>query len=528
MPLLIKLSSRMFGWVARRPRLSGSALGVAAACGALVVVAAGGGNSLLARGIGQRLGADSLYYRPARSHGRSMGPSATQPRRPRLSKSAIERIVNKYQHTCVATAVDRGNWSVYGANDLHSNVDPAPVPAAGVLYEEWTTPPLDGAVYAEPLVVDGCLIVATENDTVYAFDAFSGALRWRVHLAAPVPASTLPCGDIAPVTGITGTPAYDPNDGLVWVVYYTQSKSGPEHVLAAIRPTTGAVVARVPLPTPRSEAAAMQQRGALVISRGNVYVPFGGLFGDCSNYHGTVLSVGEATHKVQAWVAPTARGAGVWSPAGVDVLSNGSVVFADGNGAARAGQRFDGSNAVYLLSSSLRLEGYFAPRNWAQLNSSDLDLGSTSPAVLSAGLLFQVGKQGVGYLLSLHHLTGVGSQLAEGRVCRSGGAFGGDAVAGNVVYVPCQGGLTAVRVGAGGFRVMWTSNAVSPGTPVVAGGKVWVVTTDGELAGIAPASGRVVQTMQLSLPATHFPWLVAVGGSMYAPDGNRVMNLSGL
>ena len=64
----------------------------------------------------------------------------------------------------------------------------------------------------------GRVFAATENDTVYALSASTGAVIWSRHLATPVPASSLPCGDIGPTVGITGTPVIDPARGEIFVV----------------------------------------------------------------------------------------------------------------------------------------------------------------------------------------------------------------------------------------------------------------------------------------------------------------------
>ena len=76
----------------------------------------------------------------------------------------------------------------------------------GTVKPSWTAS-VDGAVYAQPLVVGSEVIVATENDSVYALNASTGAVLWMRHLASPVP-SGLPCGNILP-SGITGTPVAD-------------------------------------------------------------------------------------------------------------------------------------------------------------------------------------------------------------------------------------------------------------------------------------------------------------------------------
>ena len=81
-------------------------------------------------------------------------------------------------------------------------------PVLGSPRRAWTAG-VDGDVYASPLIVDRRVIVATENNTVYALDLESGVTAWSRHLGTPVAAATLPCGNIGPVTGITGTPAAD-------------------------------------------------------------------------------------------------------------------------------------------------------------------------------------------------------------------------------------------------------------------------------------------------------------------------------
>ena len=213
-------------------------------------------------------------------------------------------------------------------------------------------------MYAQPLVAGGCLFAATEDDSVYAFSATTGALRWRTHLATPV-AGGLPCGDISP-SGITGTPVLDPVNGSLWVVVLTSGAAGPVHQAVELRSSNGQVERRQAFALPGREPAAEQERGALALEDGNLYIPLGGLFGDCNNYDGGVVSVPEAGgHSPGYWEVPTARGAGMWEPSGIDILANGELLIADGNGAAAPGQSFDGSNAVVELSPALKTERLF-------------------------------------------------------------------------------------------------------------------------------------------------------------------------
>ena len=149
----------------------------------------------------------------------------------------------------------------------------------------WTAA-VDGAVYAQPLVVGSEVIVATENDSVYALDASSGAVRWSRHLAAPVTGG-LPCGNIDP-SGITGTPVADVATGRLWVVTFT-AQPAYRHTLWELDLATGQTVSQRPIDVSGSDPRAQQERGALVLLGSRVYVPFGGLYGDCSDYKGRVV-----------------------------------------------------------------------------------------------------------------------------------------------------------------------------------------------------------------------------------------------
>jgi len=106
-------------------------------------------------------------------------------------------------------------WPTYGRDAARSGVA-AGVAAPGPLTVSWRVR-LDGAVYGQPLLVGNLVIAATENDSVYGLDQATGRVVWRRNVGTPVPLDSLPCGNIDPL-GITGTPVYDPANGLVYAV----------------------------------------------------------------------------------------------------------------------------------------------------------------------------------------------------------------------------------------------------------------------------------------------------------------------
>jgi outer membrane protein assembly factor BamB len=384
----------------------------------------------------------------------------------------------------------------------------------------WRTA-FDGDVYASPLIVAGHVIVATENNTVYSLDLFTGAVVWKTHLGDPVSAGSLPCGNIGPVTGITGTPAADESSNRLYVVAFL---SGFHHMLFSLSLTDGSLSWQRPVDPVGSVASTQQQRGALAIGSGYVYVPLGGLYGDCGAYHGYVVGISLDGATALAYEVPTPRGAGIWAAQGVSVASDGSVYAVTGN-ATSSPSTFGYSDSVLQLSPDVQaVRSYFAPSNWAQLNAGDVDLGSTGVALLANGLAFVIGKDGVGYVLRSGALGGVGGSLASRHVCS--GAWGGTSWTGSVVYVPCIDGLYALSVSSSSVTVLWRALHPSLGSPIISAGAVWAIEpASGTLFALDASSGAVRFSTPLGA-AEHFSTPAATDGFVVVPAGRNVVALS--
>jgi outer membrane protein assembly factor BamB len=389
------------------------------------------------------------------------------------------------------------NWPNYHNDPAHTGFAAAS-PTAGPLAVAWTRR-LDGAVYGQPLAIGNLVVAATEGDSVYGLDRATGQVRWRAHVGTPVPLASLPCGDIATL-GITSTMVYDPGSGLVYAVAET---SGYRHVLVSVSAADGTVRVRRLIPTPDGQPRFDQQRAALALEGERVYVAFGGLYGDCGPYRGSLVGIPAAGNgPLVSYVVPTVREGAIWGAGGPVVGPGGTIYVGVGNGAATGGS-FDGSDSVTALTAGLHRTGIFAPAVWAQDNASDLDLGSMSPALLSSGMVLEVGKRGTGYLLNAARLGGVNGQVASAQVCS---AFGGAAVRGTVAYVPCaSGGMAAVDTAGQRLRVRWRGPSSAAGSPVIGGGAVWVADTDGgTLYQLDPANGQVRRQISLGSPLPHF------------------------
>ena len=425
------------------------------------------------------------------------------------------------------TAPPAASWPQFNEGSARTGVAKQLAPA-GKLSKAWTAH-LDGAVYGQPLLAGGDVIAATENDSIYALSAATGKVIWRKHVGTPVPRSALHgCGDIFPL-GITGTPAYDPGNGLIYAV---AEVTGYHHMLVALSLASGKVELHRYLDanTKSDQAAWNQQRPALALGHGRVYASFGGLAGNCGPYQGSVVSAPlTGNGPLARWTTPASRMGAVWNTAGPVTGPGGNLWVGIGDSPKVSGS-YDGSNSVTELSPALKRLGFFAPANWAALNAADLDLGSTQPVLTPGGGAFIVGKSAVGYLLDAAHLGGIGGQLAEAPVCKVRGAA---AISGSVVYEPCVAGGTAaveVDVATKTIKVLWRGPAGSTGSPVVGGGVVWVThfsDTGGILYELNPATGAVEQQIAIAQGLPHFSSLSLGGSRAYVSTLTGVTAFSG-
>jgi len=394
-----------------------------------------------------------------------------------------------------STAADT-DWTTYHLNNLRTGYV-ASTPDPHSLSKAWSVQ-LDGAVYAEPLVVGDHVIVATEGDSLYALDPQTGAVQWHTNVGTPVPLNLLPCGDINPL-GITGTPVYDPASGLVFAVAEI-NPNAPAHILVGVDVKSGRVVVRRSADVGGMDPRAHQQRGALTLANGMVYIPYGGLAGDCSDYIGRIVaSRTDGQGSLLSYTVPTPREGGIWTPPGASVDAAGNLYVAVGNGAATGGN-WDHSDSILKLSPTLQLEDAFAPATWASENANDEDLGSQGPVLLPNGFIFTAGKSGRGYTVRATALGGVGGQVDGRTVCVS---FGGASVVGTTVFVPCTNGVLQLIVDNNGqMHLGWHTSNIINGSPVVGGHTVYSL-GNGTLYALAMNSGQLVAELNVG-QATRF------------------------
>jgi hypothetical protein len=297
--------------------------------------------------------------------------------------------------------------------------------------------PVDGQVYAEPLFLPNLTIngaahnvvfVATENDSVYAFDADATsaiAPLWKVSLlpsgATAVPNSAVNCGDLTPEIGITGTPVIDPSTDTLFVVSYDDEGGNLVYRLHALNVLTGqdnwpAIVISASAPgtgagsssgTVSFNPSTNRQRVALMLENGKVYVAFSS-FCDVGTYHGWILGYSYTTTAFTLANAyddtPNGSEGGIWSGSGGGIAGDpsGNVYYTSGNGTFDANTGGpDYGDSFVRLNGSLQVQDYFTPYNQQCLDEGDVDLGAGGPLVIpSANVVISAGKEGRPYVVS--------------------------------------------------------------------------------------------------------------------------------
>ena len=321
--------------------------------------------------------------------------------------------------------------------------------------------PTDGLIIAQPLYVSGlvipgqgthdAVIVATENDSVYAFDADSnagtnGGLLWRTNLGIAVSSFNNEFGnryqgtyygDIVPIVGITGTPVIDRTSGTLYVNVHTREAGATTnyyHRIHALNITNGAEQAYSPVTVTNSvpgtgvessngvvrfDARVENQRPGMTLAGGMVYTAYGS-YADTDPYHGWVLGF-NATNLAQSAkyvfnTTPNATVAAFGVNAGEGALwmggnglcadASNDLYFITGNGSFSAntnGGDYSDSFVKLSTTNGLAVADYFTPYNQAALAAADTDLGSGGAILLpdSAGsaahphLIVGAGKDGI-------------------------------------------------------------------------------------------------------------------------------------
>jgi hypothetical protein len=356
---------------------------------------------------------------------------------------------------------------------------------------------ISGDVHAQPLYIEGgpngpMVVVVTASNNVYALNATTGAVIWSRTNIGPAVTSGLPCGNENPV-GIIGTPVVDlPSRSLFFDALIQGSPI--KHFIFSLNVDTGATNTGWPVDVDNAgigfTSLAQEDRGALALVNGIVYVPYSGYFGDCGDYHGTVVGVHIDNPSMVAKWATATDGGGIWGHSGV--ASDGTNMFViTGNtftNPQHQGDPWGGGEAIVRLQAGPVFSGnptdFWTPANWESLDDSDTDLGGCSailidvPGANPSQLVLALGKDGNAYLVNRNNLGGVAGPVTSLGV---DGTLLGQSSA---TYTTGQGTYFVFRAGGSQIKA-YKITATSPPAIVSAWnvsqsgrGSPWVTTTD--------------------------------------------------
>jgi hypothetical protein len=362
-----------------------------------------------------------------------------------------------------------------------------------------------GAVFTQPLWVPGLnigggvhnvIFVATQHDTVFAFDADANpcVTYWQVNLLdtphggtsgeSPVFWDDVGCqcgvGDIYPEVGVTGTPVIDPTTNTVYLVSTSQNISlgtfyqrlhaldlisGDEKFQAPVGISASVPGTANGGSTITFSPQMQNQRPGLALTAGTVYIGWAS-HEDASPWNGWLIgySAGNVQQQVSVFnTSPNGGAGGIWAGGGAPAVdSEGNIYVATGNGLFDANNSSmpdtDYGDSVLKLApftgstgngENLNLLDFFTPDDQSCISGSDTDLGAGQPVLLpdqTSGpvlhLLVQMGKEGVIYLLNrdnLGHLqanncSGTNSQIVQTFVGSTSGFYGTPAFWQNSLY----------------------------------------------------------------------------------------------
>ncbi len=391
---------------------------------------------------------------------------------------------------------------------------------------------LGGTVDSSPIYLHGVSIGGAKHDaffvtTIYgrtlAIDAGDGSILWTF-----TPPGYADWAGSYRIT--TASPVADPDRAHI----YAASPDGHVQKLAVADGSASWSTAVTTLPQREKIAAALNLHG------GRVVVATGGYIGDQPPYQGhvAVLDAGDGSviHVFNALCSdrpglldPSSckeSGAAIWGRAGAVIdASSGNIFVATGD-AVWDGDTNWGDAVLELAPGADRLLGNFTPANTDQLDTGDVDLGSSAPVLLGDGLVLQGGKDAILHLLDWGSMKGASPHkdhevqtvdTPSGKKLFTAPAVWHDGDT-TWVFAADGGGTAAWKVAGGKLEPAW--HVANAGTsPVLAGGLLYVFDpSGGGLRIYRPDSGDVVATLDAG--KGHWNTPIAIDGRIALPEGN--------
>jgi hypothetical protein len=319
-----------------------------------------------------------------------------------------------------------------------------------------------GNMWASPLYAPdgpggkGVFIAVTTNNYVYALDELTGAVVWTRLIGPAAMVSGSGCADIQPI-GIVSTPVIDGPKRTLYVATSVGGSIVMRHEVHALSLDDGTERPGWPVDAATAVGAtgyvftawAQNQRSALSLVNGVLYVAYGGHKGDCPPYHGVVLAIDtSAPTKTGAWTTGGLR-EGIWAAGGMASDGDG-VIATTGNRRDDGSPHQDSEEVVRVtgMGTVNRTTGLFFPASWRAMDLQDADFGANNPVIFPmpgstpSAIVAALAKDGHLYLLDPKNLGG--STPLQDLVVATGGPA-------RVISAP------AAFPSAGGVRVVFNT-----------------------------------------------------------------------
>ncbi|MCA1682905.1 MAG: PQQ-binding-like beta-propeller repeat protein, partial [Actinobacteria bacterium] len=302
------------------------------------------------------------------------------------------------------------DWPVFGYDAARHNSNPGSTIDAGNIGKlKRLKVALDGTVDSSPIFVGGWFVVTTTYGRTEVIDADTGKVHWRF-----VPPTYSRLAGSAQITN--ASPARSTDGTAVYA-------AAPDGRIRKLRLADGKVLCATAI---TRDPTHEKLTSSLNVSRGLVIAATGGYIGDAPPYQGHVVTLSERTGRIahvwnslcsdrHALILPrtcASSDSAIWSRNGAAVdPANGTLVVATGNGPWNGSTDW-GDSTIVLSPDAARMLRHWTPTNQRDLETTDADLGSTSPGLLAGGLAVQGGKDGTVRLLQLHRLSGIDNRVS--------------------------------------------------------------------------------------------------------------------
>jgi hypothetical protein len=434
--------------------------------------------------------------------------------------------------------------------------------------------------YAQPLYMqngaDGgnTLFVVTEVNDVFALDANTGAQIWKTNVGTNATKGGYAfCGGSIDPYGISGTPVIDPTTRILYLdaMLAKGVDNKPTHNVFALSIDSGAVLWNIDMDSTVTgfDSTIQNERSALMLLNGTLYVVYGGLDGDCGSYHGWVIGISTANHSnIVTWDTNAPSGAGIWGTSGA--ASDGTSVFvATTNTNSPFPTVWDAghSEAILRLTPGLQFveneANFFTQaqdarnnmQDWYYNDTNDLDLGSSglvlfdAPGANPSQLAFAVGKTQYAYLLDRNNLGGIATGVAATIPNTDSQVFGSllafNTPAGTYVSGPfnvsgsgfCQNGganmtvLEVTHTSPPNLQFAWCANSGGQAGPIVSttdginNAIVWTYGASGDetvRAYDASDAGTLLYTSSQLSGSMHWISPIVANGRFYVAENGKV------